>query len=66
MRNDERPDLLTVKEAATWLREDPRSVRRRIADGTLPAFRVGAKRIVIRREDVDLLLRPIAPDPVRE
>lgn len=35
-------DFATVSETADVLRVDPRTVRRRIADGTYPATRIGS------------------------
>lgn len=35
---------LTIKAAAAALAVDPKTVRRRITDGTLPAVRVGVRR----------------------
>lgn len=35
---------VTIKHAASALNVDPKTIRRRIADGTLPAFRVGIRR----------------------
>lgn len=42
-------ELLTVAEAAERL----------IADGTLPALRLGRRAIRLRKDDVDHVLRPI-------
>lgn len=50
MTPDKRPasaDLcqyVTIQQAASALHVDPKTIRRRIADGTLPAFRVGIRR----------------------
>lgn len=40
----EKPALLTVTEAAAYLRISRRTVYRRIADGDLPALRLGPRR----------------------
>lgn len=53
-------DLLTVDETARMLKLNPVTVRRCIADGRLPAVRVG-RRIRIRREAVETLLKPAMP-----
>jgi len=50
------PEHITVQEAAEYLRETDRSVRRRISDGQLAAYRIGTKRIVLKRADVEALL----------
>ena len=52
-------ELLTIKEAAAFLRVSPITVRRRIAGGQLRAVRVG-KGIRIPREALDEFLRPAA------
>lgn len=52
-------DLLTVTEAADHLRVTTRFIRMLIADGRLPAMRLGRRAIRLRRDDVDDLLRPI-------
>jgi excisionase family DNA binding protein len=53
------PEHLTIQETSDYLRETDRSVRRRIASGQLAAYRIGTKRIVVRRVDVEALLVPI-------
>lgn len=52
-------DLLTVAEAADRLRVTTRFIRMLIADGTLPAMRLGRRSIRLRRKDVDQVLRPM-------
>ena len=52
-------DLLTVAEAAARLRVTTRFIRLLIADGELPAMRLGRRAIRLRRDDVDHLLRPV-------
>ena len=51
--------LLTIEEAAAYPALSTRTIRRRIADGTLPAFRVGPRSIRVRPEHLEELLRPI-------
>jgi excisionase family DNA binding protein len=51
--------LLTQAQAAKSLGTTPRTVRRLIADGTLPAYRVGPRMVRIREDDVFALLRRI-------
>ena len=50
------PDLVTIAVAAERLGLSTKSIRRRIADGTLPAYRVGPRLIRLDAEDVDRLL----------
>jgi len=52
-------DLLTIAEAADRLRVTTRFIRMLIADGTLPALRLGRRSIRLRKDDVDRVLRPI-------
>ena len=52
-------ELLTVAEAAERLRVTTRFIRMLIAEGRLPALRLGRRSIRLRRDDVDDLLRPI-------
>ena len=44
-------DLLTLKETAQGLKTSPKTVRRRIEEGKLRAFKVGGQ-IRIREEDL--------------
>ena len=52
-------EYMTLHEAADWLRETEQSTRRRVARGELKAYRIGTKRIVLKRADVEALLQPI-------
>jgi excisionase family DNA binding protein len=60
VHDGETVELLTVPEAAALLRVSPITIRRYIADGQLPAVRVG-KGVRIEREALDQFLSPIAP-----
>lgn len=51
--------LVSLAEAGRLLNCSPRTVRRRVAEGTLKAYRVGPRLIKIDAADVDALLRPI-------
>lgn len=51
--------LLTIAEAAELIRVHPRTVRRRIAEGALTAYRVGPHLIRLDADELDALLRPI-------
>jgi excisionase family DNA binding protein len=53
------PIYCSLADAATRLGVHPATLRRRIADGTLPAWRVGHKDIRLKVADVDRLLTPI-------
>lgn len=50
---------LSLKEAAEWCGISERTLRRRIAEGNLPAYRLGPRYIRVRSEDIEALLRPI-------
>jgi excisionase family DNA binding protein len=54
-----RKHLITVEAAADYLGVGVRSVRRYIATGRLPAYRVGDKLIRVDQADVDAQIRPI-------
>ncbi|BBX91359.1 helix-turn-helix domain-containing protein [Mycolicibacterium boenickei] len=48
--------LITINEAAAFLRVHHRTIRKYIADGDLPAYHLGAKAVRLRRSDVEDLL----------
>jgi excisionase family DNA binding protein len=52
---------LTLKEAADYSTLSVSTLRRFIDDGTLPASRLGLRRIVIARTDLDALSTPVTP-----
>jgi len=52
----QRPDWVTIATAAERLGLSAKSIRRRIADGTLPAYRVGPRLIRLDAADIDRLL----------
>jgi excisionase family DNA binding protein len=54
-----RKRLITVEAAADYLGIGVRSVRRYIAEGKLPAYRVGDKLVRVDQADVDAQIRPI-------
>jgi excisionase family DNA binding protein len=51
--------LLSIKDAAERLHVHPNTVRARIADGTLPAFRIGTKTLRVEADDLAALLRRV-------
>lgn len=53
------PDL-TIAGAAEALGVHPNTVRRMVARGELPAFRVGPRLLRLRAEDVAAVARPLA------
>ena len=52
-------NLMTQAGAAEYLAVNERTVRRLIADGQLPAHRVGSRLVRVRRSDVEKLLTRI-------
>lgn len=51
--------MLTIDSAADLLATSPRTIRRYIADGRLPAYRLGPRQIRVKHDDVTGLLAPI-------
>jgi len=49
---------LTVAEAATLLRVAPSTIRRWIRQGDVPAYRMGRRRVTLKRTDLDSLVTP--------
>jgi excisionase family DNA binding protein len=50
----------TINEAAEFLNTSTKFIRRRIADGTLPAYRLRGSRLIrIRIADLEALKTPI-------
>jgi excisionase family DNA binding protein len=59
-RNSTTPGDLSIPQAATYYNVHTRTIRRLIASGSLPAYRVrGTSTIRIRLEDLDALKEPI-------
>lgn len=54
-------DILTVEEAAKALRVSTSTLRRRIRYGELPAYRMGGRRLWVRRGDLSSLMSPVHP-----
>jgi excisionase family DNA binding protein len=50
---------MSMAEAAEYANVHPSTLRRRIADGQLPAYRVGPKLLKVDIEDVEALIRPV-------
>lgn len=50
---------MSIKDTAAMCGKSTKTIRRLIADGSLPAYRLGSKSILIKRSDLDALIRPI-------
>jgi excisionase family DNA binding protein len=58
------PELLTVPQVADELGVSSRTVWKYVSTGELPAQRIGAKLVKVRRADLDEFVRPVvAEDP---
>lgn len=51
--------LVSINQAAEYAACDPKTIRRRIADGSLTGYRLGKRMIRVDLEELDALLRPI-------
>src|SRR5215207_63820 len=54
-------EFLTVAEAATLLRVASSTIRRWIREGDVPAYRIGRRRVALKREDLTDLITPARP-----
>lgn len=52
-------NFAAVQEAAVFLGVHPRTIRRRIADGTITAYRFGPRILRVDLDEVEAALRPI-------
>ncbi|SRR5712692_4437442 len=52
-------EYLTVAEAAALLKVNKSTVRRWIDQGSLPAYRLGQRRLALKRTDVARLITPL-------
>jgi excisionase family DNA binding protein len=59
------PEFLTLAQAAEIFGTSERTVRRLIASGSLPAFRIGPRTIRVRAEDVLAQAKPIPAGSAR-
>jgi len=66
-RAPERPrrrELIGITDAAGILNVDNRTIRRFIAEGRIPGFRIGDKVLRVDRADVEKLIVPVLPEAV--
>ena len=52
-------EYLSIAEAATRLRVAPSTIRRWIREGDVPAYRLGRRRVGLKRGDLDRLVTPV-------
>lgn len=53
------PTYITLEEAARITHQSAKTIRRRVSDGTLPAYRMGPRSIRVRLEDLEAATRRI-------
>lgn len=53
------PTYVTLEQAAQITEQSVKTIRRRIADGTLPAYRFGGRNIRIRLDELEAAARLI-------
>ena len=53
------PTYLSLEEAARITDQSVKTIRRRVSDGTLPAYRFGPRNIRIKVEDLEAAARRI-------
>lgn len=58
-RRQDLPVYVSLEEAAEMLSLSTRTIRRRISDGTIPAYQCGRRSIRVRLEDLESALRRI-------
>jgi excisionase family DNA binding protein len=60
-------EILTVREAARFLKVSVNSIRRYIRLGRLPAYRIADERVLrIKRLDLEKLLTPVPTEVLQE
>jgi excisionase family DNA binding protein len=56
------PALLTIRQVADETKMSEKTIRRRLADGTLRGVRIGPRVIRIERDSIIGLLQPLGAD----
>lgn len=54
------PTYISFEQAAEITEQSVRTIRRRVSDGSLPAYKFGPRHIRIRLEDLEAMARRIA------
>lgn len=55
-------EYLTIEEAAEMLRVSTSTIRRWIRDGDIAAHRIGRRRVVLRKDDIAMVVSEIRPE----
>ncbi len=58
-RRESLPTYLTLAEAARVTQQSVKTIRRRVSDGTLPAYRLGPRSIRVRLDELEAVARRI-------
>ena len=53
------PTYVSLEQAAEITEQSVKTIRRRISDGTIPAYRFGPRQIRIKLEDLEAMARRI-------
>lgn len=53
------PTYVSLAQAAQITEQSVRTIRRRVSDGSLPAYKFGPRHIRIKLEDLEAMGRPI-------
>lgn len=56
---NDRPAYVSIEEAARIAGLSTKTIRRRIADGSIPAFRFGPRSIRIKLADLEAAAKPV-------
>lgn len=59
MEGHQLPTYLSLDQAADIMSLSVKTIRRRIADGTIPAYQCGKRPIRIRLDELEAAMRPI-------
>ena len=62
-RSKELPVYVSLEEAAHIMSLSTRTIRRRISDGTIPAYQCGKRPIRIRLDELEAALRRVPAAP---
>ena len=52
-------NYVSIPDAAKLANCSPKTIRRRISDGTIPAYRMGPRMLRVDQADIERAMRPI-------